>query len=105
MRGHGAPRARGCPALWAACTKTKGPRDEGPLGVPMRSRASGLRGRLHSGMVLEELLGELDEVLPLIGRFVFCKDRLHRAHGLAGPTVDALIRMDKEHRVALVAAV
>src|SRR5262249_45444691 len=64
--------------------------------------ASGLRGGLHSRMILEELLVELDEILPLIPRLVFRENRLHRADGLAGATVDALIPMDVEHRVALV---
>src|SRR5437667_252691 len=71
----------------------------------VRRRASGLRGGLHPGMVLEELLVQLDVVLPLLWRLVFREDRLHRTDGLARATVDALVRMDEEHRVALVNAV
>src|SRR5262245_11105600 len=60
---------------------------------------------LDSGIVLEELLVQLDEVLPLIGRLVLSEDRLDRAHRLASAAVDALVRMDVEHRVAFVDAV
>src|SRR5256885_17226147 len=65
----------------------------------------GLGGRLDSGVVLEELLVQLDEVLPLIGRLVFREDRLDRADGLASPAVDAFVRMDVEHRLAFVDAI
>src|SRR5437870_11026815 len=61
--------------------------------------------RLDPGMVLEKLLVQLDEVLPLIGRLVFREDRLHRTHRLTGAAVDAFVRMDEEHRVAFVDAV
>src|SRR4029434_6668719 len=64
-----------------------------------------LGGRLDAGMVLEELLVHFDELLPLIGGLVLCEDRLHRAYRLTGPAVDALVRMDVEHRVAFVDAV
>src|SRR5262245_26145156 len=64
-----------------------------------------LGGRLDSGMILEELLVHVDELLPLIGGLVFCEDRLHRAHRLTGPAVDALVRMDVQHRVTFVDAV
>src|SRR5262245_12283722 len=60
---------------------------------------------LDSRIVLEELLIQLDEVLPLIGRLVLSEDRLDRAHRLASAAVDALVRMDVEHRVAFVDAV
>src|SRR5439155_20483547 len=60
---------------------------------------------LDSGVVLEELLVQLDEALPLIGRLVFREDRLHRAHRLAGAAVDALVRVDVEHRLAFIDAV
>ena len=50
--------------------------------------------RLDPGMVLEKLLVQLDEVLPLIGRLVFREDRLHGAHRLTGAAVDAFVRMD-----------
>src|SRR6058998_4362713 len=61
--------------------------------------------RLDPGMVLEKLLVQLDEVLPLIGRLVFRENRLHRAHRLTGAAVDAFVRMDVEHRVAFVDAI
>src|SRR5882672_8849967 len=64
----------------------------------------GLGGRFDSRVVLEELLVQLDEVLPLIGRLVFREDRLDRAHRLASAAVDALVRMDVEHRLALIDA-
>src|SRR6266403_574122 len=65
----------------------------------------GLGGRLDSGIVLEELLVQLDEALPLIGCLVFGEDRLDRAHGLTSAAVDAFVRMDVEHRVAFVDAI
>src|SRR5262249_34973389 len=65
----------------------------------------GLGGRLDSGIVLEELLVQLDEVLPLIGRLVFREDRLDRADGLASPAVDTLVWMDVEHRLAFIDAI
>src|SRR6267142_2777472 len=65
----------------------------------------GLGGRLDSGIVLEELLVQLDEALPLIRRLVFREDRLDRAHGLTRAAVDALVRMDVEHRLAFVDAI
>src|SRR5262249_32495862 len=67
-----------------------------------RRRPLRLRRRLDAGIVLEELLVHLDEVLPLVGRLVLGEDRLHRAHRLARTTVDALVGMDEELRVALV---
>src|SRR5438552_19023482 len=74
-----------------------------------RSAAGGvqllLRGGLDPGVVLEELLVELDEVLPLLGSLVLGEDRLHRAHGLARAAVYALVGMDVEHRLTLVDAV
>src|SRR5439155_22841483 len=60
---------------------------------------------LDSGVVLEELLVQLDEALPLIGRLVFREDRLHWAHRLAGAAVDALVRVDVEHRLAFIDAI
>src|SRR5947209_19794554 len=74
-----------------------------------RSAAGGvqllLRGGLDPGVVLEELLVELDEVLPLLRSLVLGEDRLHRAHGLARAGGDALVGMDVEHRLAFVNAV
>src|SRR5262245_54833399 len=106
----GPARARRAPVPCALgdVHKNKGPsRRRGPhrASNARRSRASGFSCGLQSVMVLEELLVQLDEVLPLIRRLVFCENRLHRADGLAGPTVDAFIGMDVEHRVALVNAV
>src|SRR3990167_7868009 len=78
---------------------------EGPLRGSARRAGSGLRGRLDARVVLEELLVQLGEVLPLVRDLVLGEDRLHRAHGLAGAAVDALVRMDVEHGLALVDAV
>src|SRR2546422_10618297 len=60
---------------------------------------------LDSRIVLEELLVQLDVALPLIGRLVFGEDRLHRAHRFARATVDALVRVDVEHRLAFIDAI
>src|SRR5437870_13861917 len=51
-----------------------------------------LGGRLDSGVVLEELLVQLDEVLALIGRLGFREPRLDRPPGLARPDVEPLPR-------------
>src|SRR5712664_876397 len=73
---------------------------------PPASPASVLRrARLDRGVVREKLLVHLDEVLPVGRRLVLGEDRLHRAHRLAGPAVDALIRVDVEHLRPLVDAV
>src|SRR5256886_10704249 len=56
-----------------------------------------LRCGLDSRVVLEELLVQLDEVLPLLRSFVLGEDRLHRAHRLAGAAVDALVGRSEEH--------
>src|SRR5215467_5658116 len=79
----------------------------GPGALPLNvcSVQLGLCRRLDSRIVLEELLVQLDEVLPLIGRLVLSEDRLDRAHRLASAAVDAFIRVDVEHRVAFVDAV
>ena len=47
----------------------------------------------------------LDERLPLVGKRVLREDRLDRALGLAGPAVDALLRVDDEDPVGLVDAI
>src|SRR4029453_14129971 len=65
----------------------------------------GLGGGFHSRIVLEELLFQLDEPLPLIRRLVFREDRLDRAHRLTTSAVDALVRMDVEHRLSFVVAI
>src|SRR5215831_9029705 len=79
----------------------------GPGALPLNVCSVQLRlcRRLDSGIVLEEFLVQLDEVLPLIGRLVFREDRLDRAHGLTSAAVDALVRMDVEHRLAFVDAI
>src|SRR5215470_18020240 len=66
---------------------------------------SGLRGGLNAGIVLEELLVDVDEVLPLIGNLVLREDRLHRTHRLARAAVDALVGVDVQHVLPLVDAV
>src|SRR2546430_17004014 len=73
-----------------------------------RSAAGGVQlllgGGLDSRVVLEELLVELDEVLPLLRSLVLGEDRLHRTHRLAGAAVGALVGVNVEHRLALVDA-
>src|SRR5437867_9066530 len=64
---------------------------------PQGSPASVLRrARLDPGVVDEKLLVQRDEVFRLFRRLVLGEDRLHRAHGLAGPAVDALVGVDEE---------
>src|SRR5713226_6707944 len=60
---------------------------------------------LVPGVVHEELPVQLDEVSRLPWGLVLGEDRLHRADGLAGPTVDALVGVDKELVRPLVDAV
>src|SRR5437867_8398581 len=90
-----------------AATNARGIRANARRG--WRSAAGGvqllLRGGLDPGVVLEELLVELDEVLPLLGSLILGENRLHRTHGLARAAVDALVGMDVELRVDLVVAV
>src|SRR5215469_1625880 len=83
-----------------------GTRERVPVNSSKRQRpGSGLGGGLDAGIVLEELLVDVRVLLPLGGQFVVDEDGLDRADGLAGAAVDALIRMDVEHRVALVDAI
>src|SRR3989449_4566342 len=74
-----------------------------------RSAAGGvqllLRGGLDPGGGLEELLVELDEVLPLLGSLILGEDRLHPTHRLARAAVDALVGGDVEHRLTLLDAI
>src|SRR3989442_11338485 len=63
------------------------------------------RAGLDPGVVDEELLVQRDEVFPLLRRLVLDEDRLHRAHGLAGPAVDTLVGVDEELVRPLVDAV
>src|SRR2546421_12073826 len=72
VREGGVPRALG--------TKKRGPR-AGPSLETDRTATewlSGFRRGRDSRVVLEELLVQLDEVLPLIGRLVLGEDALHR---------------------------
>jgi len=65
----------------------------------------------YSGVGVDELVDDrhaftvgvvdLHERLPLVRQGVLREDRLDRALGLAGPAVDALIRVDVEHIDAL----
>src|SRR3954454_16640725 len=48
---------------------------------------------------------DAEERLPLLGQRVLGEDRLHRALGLAGPAVDALLGVDDEDPVGFVDAV
>src|SRR5262249_47047224 len=78
-------------------------------GALRRARAAAatllLGRRLDPRVVLEELLVDLDVVLPLLRGLVLGEDRLDRAHRLAGAAVDALLGVDVEHRLPLVDAV
>src|SRR5947207_1655492 len=104
--GVRAPPARGGALSAGRCAQNEGPSREGPSHDPARGRPrSGLGGGLDPRVVLEELLVELDEALPLVRGLVLGEDRLHRAHRLTRPAVDALVGMDEELRVALVDAV
>src|SRR5450759_1931632 len=110
--GRGLPPRRSCP---------RGSR-AGPGAGRTRARSLALRGQCGDDRVVvvddtqlgratrrtqlvEE--GRVDvEVLGVLGRHVvLVVDRLDRAHRLAGATVDALLRMDVQHPVALVDAV
>src|SRR5688572_20328616 len=79
-----------------------------PAKSPLRS---GDQSRLRLGrgrdarVVLEELLVEVDEALPLLGCLVLSEDRLHRTYRLARATIDALIGMNEQLVIALVDAV
>src|SRR5712691_1099925 len=73
---------------------------------PRGSPASVLRrASLDPGVIDEELLVQRDEVFRRFRRLVLGEDRLHRAHGLAGPAVDALVGMNEELVRSLVDAV
>src|SRR5262249_39159912 len=76
-------------------------RDEGRV----LGNLADLGGAAGRTQVLEELVVGGDVVLPLRRDVVLVEDRLHRADRLTGPTVDALVRVDVEHAVALVDAV
>src|SRR5262245_54315510 len=90
-----------CPGPWAR----KRALTVGRARIGGERSGSGLCGRLDVRMILEELLVQLCEVLPLVRDFVLGEDGLHWAYGFAGAAVDALIRVDVEHRLALVDAV
>src|SRR5262249_57132356 len=45
----------------------------------------------------EVLVVHRNVMLPLLGHVIFREDRGHRAGGLAGAAVDALLRMNVEH--------
>jgi hypothetical protein len=68
-----------------------------PLLLIRGSQESVPRGAcLDLGVVHEELPVQLNEVSRLLRGLVLGEDRLHRADGLAGPTVDALVGVDEE---------
>src|SRR6266540_5869103 len=85
--------------------KGGGPSPDPRLDYEARGVTLGLGRGLDARVVLEKLLVQLDEVLPVRRRLVFREDRLDGAHRLAGAAVDALIRVDVEHGLALVDAV
>src|SRR5262249_34737722 len=64
-----------------------------------------LGGAAERSEVLEEFVVCSRVVLPLLRDVVLVEDRLDRAHRLARAAVNALIRADVEHAVALVDAV
>src|SRR5262245_2761021 len=66
-------------------TQQRGPRRV-PVTTPQEKRddRSGLRGRLHPGVVLEEPLVDVRVLLPLRRKLVVDEDSLDGAHGLAG---------------------
>src|SRR5262245_19820206 len=82
----------------------------GPIGSPFECESrsgsrSGFGGGLYAWIVLEELLVDLGVLLPLGRQLIVDEDRLDGAHRFTRATVDALIRMDVEHRLALVDAI
>src|SRR6185295_15129538 len=113
-RGFRAPGTAPCAGPAAPCRRARarthnnrGPAERRVPGDGARAGGSRLRlgGRLDARVVLEELLVQLDEVLPVGRSLVFREDRLHRAYRLTSAAVDALIRVDVEHGLALVDAV
>src|SRR5262249_58020436 len=80
----------------------RGPRSTARAGAVFRS---GFGGGLDAWIVLEELLVDFGVLLPLGRQLIIDEDRLDRADRLARTAVDALIRMDVEHRLALVDAI
>src|SRR5258708_2932452 len=62
--------------------------------LPLTLRGTGL----HPGVVDEELVVELDELLRLLRGFVLCEDRLHRTHRLARSAVDTLVGVYEDTR-------
>src|SRR6266516_4841501 len=98
MREESMAAADTCPAGRAhrrrRCAHKKGGPSKGPPEIRRQDGRSGLGGGLDAGMILEELLVHVGELLPLIRDLVLGEDRLHRTHRLAGATVDALIRVD-----------
>src|SRR4030095_2006061 len=86
-------------------TRRRGPESESPSDRRSAGLKLALGGRLHSGIVHEELLVDLRVLLPLGGKLVIAEDRLDRAYRLAGAAVDALLRMDVQHGLALVDAI
>src|SRR5215467_5176912 len=94
---------RATPSLHAH--KKTGDPAMGPREETRRERRLALGRGLDAGVVLEELLVHLDVLLPVRRRLVLGEDRLDGADGLASAAVDALIRMDVEHGLALVDAV
>src|SRR6266545_434061 len=102
-RGPGDPRGH------AACRRRLLGRRVGGdvLGVPHQGADLGRPARRAERLVALGEEGRVGggEVLPLGRDVVLVEDRLHRADGLAGAAVHALVGVDVEHAVALVDAV
>src|SRR5262249_39100655 len=64
-----------------------------------------LRELVHDVHSLAVRVVDLHEGVPLVREGVLGEDRLHRALGLAGSAVDALLRIDDEDPVRLVDAI
>src|SRR5206468_5426173 len=120
-RSRGRRDRQGAPRPWPspAPTGPRGSRAGPPSGRSVVFAARGLRGHERGVLVdlanlggaagrtevLEELVVRVRVVLPLLRHVVLVEDRLDGADRLAGTAVDALIRVDVKHPVALVDAV
>src|SRR5688572_2055559 len=106
IRGIRARRTRDLPSAVGGLHRNQGPPNAGgPDRTRCRRSPLRLRRRLHTGIVLEELLVQLDEALPLVRSLVLREDRLDRTDRLARAAIDALVGMNEELILALVDAI